>query len=59
MLYPGPGSDQSTETTTSYPLDLIHQVAAQILIDAGQAQLDLETQRQSAGSYPQTLPGML
>ncbi|MGH2482347.1 MAG: hypothetical protein ACRDHW_22090 [Ktedonobacteraceae bacterium] len=55
-----PVQDTGTTTTTaSYPLDLLRQVAAQILIDAGQAQLDLETLRQASGSYLQTLPGML
>ena len=49
----------TTTTTASYPLDLMRQVAAQILIDTGQTQLDLQTQRQAAGSYLQTLPGML
>lgn len=54
-----PAQASGTTAPTNYPLDLLRQVAAQILIDAGQAQLDLQNQRQTAQSYLQTLPGML
>lgn len=45
--------------TISYPVDLMRQVAGQIMVDAGQAMIDHQNQWNDVQTYLSSLPGMV